>query len=189
MRLNKMFSLRVCALTLCVGSVSQSHGAGLFAEMTCVSSSILRRAAFSAVRHQTLKPTSPLNAVRHCSTKKIQEVSIGNPSEGLKHAVWRKKALKQISDPEKCTEGDEALKKAETAIQEQEISREYSEERELREIKENLMALMKQVEVEKGCPLTERERARYNISHYVLSVKKNRPELKARSRCLGEDLV
>jgi hypothetical protein len=172
MRLDRMFLLGVCAISLCVGGVSQSHGAGMLREMTGVSTSVLRRAAFSAVRHQTLKPAFLLNAVRHCSTKKIQEVSIGNPSEGLKDAVWRKEAVKQISDPEKRTEEDEALKKIGTVIQEQGISRESSEERELREIKEGLMALMKQAEVEKGCPLTERERARYNISHHVLSVKK-----------------
>lgn len=42
------------------------------------------------------------------------------------------------------------------------------DEIELKRIREGLRGLMQQAELEKGQPLTERERARYNISHYVL---------------------
>jgi hypothetical protein len=46
------------------------------------------------------------------------------------------------------------------------------DEIELREIRKGLLKLRQEAELEKGSPLTEREIARYNISHFVLAQKK-----------------
>lgn len=46
------------------------------------------------------------------------------------------------------------------------------DEKDLKEIREGLLNLMRETELRLGRPLTERERSKYNISHYVLAQKK-----------------
>lgn len=78
MRLNKLFLLSVCTLSLSVGDISQIQGAGMLTELT--TSSMMRRVPFVAAQSQLFKPSGIWTPVRYASTsKKSNAVSIGHP--------------------------------------------------------------------------------------------------------------
>ena len=78
MRLNKLFLLNVCVVSLYVGGITQSYGSGVLTEMAA--SSIMRRVSFAAIQNHSWRQSGILHSVRQISTlKKTKGTSIGNP--------------------------------------------------------------------------------------------------------------